>query len=115
MRRDIAIATVSTLIVGLIFFLADQTEEKIKADRMIAIDMLACLSAKHDKSQITTDTLSHQCQVVIDQIEHPSNTQMIAYNRKWRIRIAFEQMKANNQTSWVCKGTPENLFPQQCR
>jgi hypothetical protein len=71
MRRDIVIATLSIVLVGLILFLADRTGEKIKTGRMIAMNMLTCLSSERDKNQITTSTLSHQCQIVIDQIEHP--------------------------------------------
>lgn len=51
---------------------------------------------------------------MIDRVEHPSKNDMIAYNQRWHVTIAFKQTKINNQTTWICKGTPAKLFPPDC-
>jgi 1,2-phenylacetyl-CoA epoxidase PaaB subunit len=114
MRRENIIATIFVVLVGLILFIADQILDKIKSDRMVVMRMMTCLSAEVDKSRLATSTLSDACKKTIDQIEHPSATRVIVYNRKWHITLAFELMKTNNHMTWTCKGTPEKLFPRQC-
>jgi hypothetical protein len=115
MRRTNMIAFVFAMLVGLFLFIADRIGEKLKANRIVAMNMLTCLSSERDKSKLIASTLSYSCQKNIDQIEHPSENDMIAYNRKWHVTIAFKQIKINNQATWICKGTPEKLFPLECR
>ena len=108
------IVFVFAIFVGLFLFIAHGIGEKLKSDRIIAMNMLTCLSSEGDKSKIMIRSLSSQCQRAIDQIEYPSKNNIVAYNQKWHITIAFEEIKTNNQAVWVCKGTPEKLFPHQC-
>ena len=115
MRRINIIVSVFVVLVGIFLCIAHQIGDKIKSDRKVALRMLTCLSSEENKSQLTTQTLSYPCKKTIDQIEHPSASRVIVYNRKWHVSLAFEQVKTNNQMSWTCKGFPKNLFPQQCR
>ncbi len=115
MRRTNMIAFVFAILVGLFLFIADRIGEKLKSNHIVAMNMLTCLSSESDKNKLTSHTLSYSCQQNIDQIEHPSENYMIAYNRKWHITIAFKQIKINNQAIWICKGTPEKLFSEECR
>lgn len=109
------IAFVFAILVGLFLFIADRIGEKLKSNHIVAMNMLTCLSSESDKNKLITSALSYSCQKSIDQIEHPSESHMIAYNRKWHVTIAFKQIKINNQSIWICKGTPKKLFPQECR
>jgi DNA-binding transcriptional MocR family regulator len=115
MLRINIIASIFVILVGLFLLIAHQIGDKIKSDRMVAMSMLTCFSSQANKSQLTTSTLSQVCQKSIDQVEHPSETRVIVYNRKWHITLAFEQMKTNNQITWTCQGIPKKLFPHQCR
>jgi len=115
MRRTNMIAFVFAILVGLFLFIADRIGEKLKSNHIVAMNMLICLSSEHDKNRLATQTLSDQCRKIIDRIEHPSKNNVIAYNQKWHVTIAFKQIKTNNQVTWICKGTPEKLFSEECR